>query len=102
MDRTALSGLPGNKSSDQWTLESGPSAFSSVRVSPKSSTESNADEFLDGQGEAAGSWIGDPDIIQATLEEDLQECKGFEMFKNGIEARIREVEWEDWINGECA
>lgn len=42
----------------------------------------------------------DPDVLNAMLTEHLQECMGFEMFKNGIEVKVRDVEWEDWTNGE--
>ena len=59
-DGSALSGLPGNKTADQWSADKLENLFGS------------------------------------------SECKGLPVYKNIIEVANRNIEWEDYSNGERA
>jgi hypothetical protein len=77
VDRSTLSGLPANKTQDQWVAEKCAEAFEHE--------DGNQDNIAEGEEEGE--------------QDELQECTGLNMYKNIISIAKAEIEWSDWTNG---
>jgi len=75
VDRSTLSGLPANKTQDQWVAEKCAEAFEYE--------DDHQDNTAEGEEE----------------QDELQECTGLNMYKNIISIAKAEIEWSDWTNG---